>query len=300
MTTADRLDETSDTARPPVRVAGLRLGPLLMILAGLSFTIMVSFVKMARAEMSALEVVFWRGAVAMPVIAVLAWGKPWRPTNVTWLAARSVLGLFAMLLYFYAAYGLAITDQTLLGKLQPMVIAAVAPLLLGRSERTGLVGWALIALGLTGSIILITPELQVGSVYGLAALGATVLSALGHLCIRRLTATDPPAVIVLWFQAFVTVAAGLWLLALGELRMPPMSLWGPLAGVGLLAVVGQIVMTYAYRADRASVVATAAYTTPLWALGIDVVFWGVLPGWTSWLGGAIVVGAGLLLVVRSR
>lgn len=289
---------TGEADRPGLRVLGLRAGPILMILAGLCFTLMVSLVKVARADMTALEVVFWRGAIAMPAIFVLAAGRSWRPRNVPWLAARSMLGLFAMICYFYAAGGLAVTDQTLLGKLQPMVIAALAPLLLGRSESTGRGGWALIGLGLMGSAILIAPELQVGSVYGLVALLATLFSALGHLCIRRLTATDSPMVIVLWFQGFVTVASGLWLAALGLLALPPVALWGPLAGVGLLAVLGQVLMTYAYRADRASIVATAAYTTPLWALGVDVVFWGTLPAWTSWVGGAIVVGAGLLLVIR--
>jgi len=289
---------TGEADASAARVLGLRVGPLLMILAGLCFTLMVSLVKVARTDMTALEVVFWRGAVAMPAIFLLAAGRSWRPRNVPWLAARSVLGLFAMICYFYAAGGLAVTDQTLLGKLQPMIIAAVAPLLLGRSESTDWGGWALIALGLCGSAILIAPELQVGSVYGLVALLATVLSALGHLCIRRLTATDSPMVIVLWFQGFVTVASGLWLASLGMLGIPNVALWAPLAGVGLLAVLGQVLMTYAYRADRASVVATAAYTTPLWAVGVDAVFWNTLPGWTSWLGGAIVVGAGLLLVLR--
>jgi drug/metabolite transporter (DMT)-like permease len=269
-----------------------------MVAAGLMFTLMVSLVKVARAEMTALDVVFWRGAAAMPAIFVLAYGRSWRPRNVPWLAARSTLGLFAMIFYFYAAFGLAITDQTLLGHLQPMVIAALAPLVLGRGEGTDLGGWALIALGLVGSAILIAPELRVGSVYGLAALAATGFSALAHLSLRRLTATDDPTVIVLWFQGFVTVASGLWLVGTGTFAVPPTHLWLPLVGVGVLAVIGQVIMTYAYRADRASVVATAAYASPIWALSVDVLAWGVIPSWTSFLGGAIVIGAGVVLVLR--
>lgn len=284
--------------REPARWFGLRAGPLLMVVAGLMFTLMVSLVKVARAELSAMDVVFWRGAAAMPAIFVLAWGYPWRPRNVPWLAARSALGLFAMIFYFYAAFGLAVTDQTLLGHLQPMVIAALAPFVLGRGEGTDLAGWALIGLGLVGSAILIAPELQIGSVYGLASLAATGFSALAHLALRRLTRTDEPAVIVLWFQGFVTVASGLYLVATGTFVVPPVHLWLPLAGVGVLAVVGQVLMTHAYRLDRASVVATAAYASPIWAVAVDVLAWGVLPSWTSFLGGAIVIAAGIALVVR--
>ena len=54
----------------------LRRGPLLMILAGLCFTLMLACVKVLRAELSALEVVFWRGAAAAPLAGLAAWGRP--------------------------------------------------------------------------------------------------------------------------------------------------------------------------------------------------------------------------------
>ncbi len=293
-------DARSDASDAPATWLGLRVGPLLMVLAGLSFTLMVSLVKVARAELSALDVVFWRGAVAMPVIGLLALRHPLRPRRPGLLLLRASLGFAAMYCYFTAAKGLAITDQTLLGKLQPIVIAALAPVLLGRGEGAGLAGWGLIGLGLAGSAVLIAPELQVGSVYGLYALAATVFSGLAHLAIRKLTATDPPAIIVLWFQAFVTVVAGALLLGTGGFALPPPHLWAPLAGVGLLAVVGQILMTYAYRADRAPLVAAAGYTTPLWAVMVDLVAWGVVPGWHAMAGGLLVVLAGLGLVFRRQ
>ncbi|MFK7930297.1 MAG: DMT family transporter [Myxococcota bacterium] len=282
----------------PERLWGLRKGPLLMVVAGLSFTLMVSFVKVARAELSTLDVIFWRGVVSLPLIVGMASRVPWRPHRPWLLALRASLGFSAMLCYFYAAKGLAITDQTLLGKLQPIVIAALAPLLLGRSERSGAWGWVIIAMGLVGSAILIAPELQVGSLFGVAALAATVFSGLAHLCIRQLTATDKPLVIVLWFQVFISVVSGAALVATSGLHWPELHLWAPLAGVGICAVAGQMFMTYAYRADSASVVATAGYTTPIWAVCIDLVIWGVIPGWNAILGGAIVVTAGLFLIAR--
>lgn len=269
-----------------------------MIVAGLCFTVMVALVKVSRAELSTMEVIFWRGLVSLPIIFALAARGPFLPRRPGLLALRSILGFCAMLCYFYAAKGLAITDQTLLGKLQPIVIAALAPLLLGKSERSGPLGWVLIAMGLLGSAILIAPELQVGSVFGLAALAATGFSGLAHLCIRRLTATDKPITIVLWFQIFIAVASGLYLVSTQSLTVPEIHLWAPLAGVGLCAVLGQMFMTYAYRADNASVVATAGYTTPIWAVGIDIVAWQVMPSWNAIVGGLIVVTAGLFLVAR--
>lgn len=290
---------------------GLRVGPLLMILAGLSFTLMVSLVQVAREEMSFLQVVFWRGILAIPLAMVWAARVSWRPQNAPVLALRVVLGFLAMSCYFFAARGLLITDLSLLGKLQPLLIAVLAPLLLGRREGGGLAVWVMLVLGLTGTAILLAPELQIGSVYGLAALGATVFSGLAHLCIRKLTATDPPARIVLYFQVGVTVLSMPLLVGLSRvpaavelvgdgLSVPPLHLWLPLAGVGVFAFIGQMLMTLAYRADRAPIVATAGYTTPIWAVLIDIIAFARIPGWNAWLGGALVVAAGLWLVLRKR
>jgi drug/metabolite transporter (DMT)-like permease len=270
-----------------------------MVFAGLAFTVMIGFVKVARAEMSVVEVVFWRGLFAVPAVVLLAWGVPWRLTRPGLFLVRAVCGFSAMFGFFYAAKGLAVTDHTLIGKLQPLVIAALAPLLLGKGEGAGAFGWVLIAVGFVGSALLIAPELQVGSLYGLAAAGATVGSGLAHMAIRRLTARDAPAALVLWFQGFVVVVAAVGTVAwTGGLPLPPPHLWGALAGAGASAALGQVLMTRAYSFDRAPLVAAAGYTTPVWAVLIDVVAWGAYPGWNALLGGALVMAAGLLLLLR--
>jgi len=283
-----------------VRWRGLRVGPLLMIAAGLSFTLMVSFVKVARQELAVMDVVFWRGAVALPLAMLWAARTGWIPRQKVLLGLRVLFGFLAMSCYFFAAYGLEITDLSLLGKLQPLVIAVLAPFLLGKREGSGPILWVILGLGLLGTLILLAPELQVGSIYGLGALGATLFSGLSHITIRKLTETERPELIVLYFQGGITVIAGIVLGVSTGISLPPVHLWAPLAGVGVLAFVGQILMTHAYSADRAPVVATAGYTTPVWAVFIDIIAFGVIPGWNAFLGGAIVVGAGLWLVLRGK
>ena len=44
-----------------------RRGVVLMMLAALALTTMIGFVKIARAEMGSLQVMFWRGFVAIPL-----------------------------------------------------------------------------------------------------------------------------------------------------------------------------------------------------------------------------------------
>ena len=289
----------SEAARTAVTWRGIRLGPLLMVLAGLAFTVMISFVKVARSELTVVEVVLWRGLFAVPAVAMLAWGVRWRLSRPGLFLVRAACGFSAMFLLFYAAKGLDITDHTLITKLQPLVIAALAPLFLGRGEGAGVFGWVLIGLGFAGSALIIGPELQVGSWFGVAAATAPVFSAFAHMAVRRLTATDAPAALVLWFQVFVVcmAALGVWVWN-GAFVLPPVHLWGALVGAGAAAALGQVLMTKAYSFDRAPLVSAAAYTTPLWAVLIDLVAWSTTPGWNAVVGGLLVVGAGLLLLLR--
>ena len=138
-----------------------------------------------------------------------------------------------------------------------------------------------------------------GNVYGLWALGATVASAFAHTFLRSLGKTDKPATVVFWFQGVVTVYAFAALMLFeGGVQLPPQHLWAQLFAIGLVGTGGQIAMTRAYALDRASTVAAASYTSPLFALVGDLFVFALVPSWNGWLGGALVVCAGLLLVLR--
>jgi drug/metabolite transporter (DMT)-like permease len=72
-----------------------------------------------------------------------------------------------------------------------------------------------------------------------------------------------------------------------------------LVGCALSASAGQLFLTEAYRAERAARVAAASYVGPVWALVADVVVFGVWPRAEALVGGAIIVGAGLVLLRNS-
>ena len=277
-----------------------RRGPLLMILATLFFTIMVGAVKVARQELDALEVIVWRTAISAPLafalcIRVGVGIRAWRVMGL-----RVGLGTGAMVCFFTSAKGLAIADLSILSRLQPIVVAILAPLALGAVERSSRRIWALLGAGLVGSALIIGPGLEVGNVYGLWALAATVLSAGAHVAVRKLGSTDDPRIVVFWFQigacaiAFTTY----WVLTGAPLDLPPSHLWPVLGAVGLFATLGQIAMTFAYQAERASRVAAASYAAPLFGLVGDVLFFDGWPGPLAMFGGLIVIAAGLALVMR--
>ena len=280
----------------------LASGPLLMALATFMFCIMAAAIKVARAELSALEIIAWRSTISIPLAAVFAWSSGFVVHNGPLLLARAGTGFVAMVCFFTAAKGMALADIALVGHLRPLWVAVLAPLLLGAREKTGPAVWVALGLGLVGSTVLIAPELSVGSRFGLWALIGTVFSALAHTAIRGLGRTEAPRTVVFWFQLshLPFSVFGYWLWT-GELPgVPPLHLLAPILGAGVAATIGQLLMTKAYQQDRATIVAAAAYTGPLWSVALDFTVFGLVPGWTLAIGGPLIMMSAVLLYRRGR
>jgi len=180
-----------------------------------------------------------------------------------------------------------------------LVVAVAAPWVLGKGERVGTT-WGAVVLGFAGAALLIGPDLRVGHVYGLWALAGAALSAAAHLAVRSLGRDHSPFTVVVVFQvSCIPLGAGTLLLLEGRLPvLPSAEHWVPLAVVAVAASLGQLLMTQAYRLDRAAPIAAASYTAPLWGVLADLAWFAEFPGWRVWTGGTVVVAAGLWLVLR--
>lgn len=293
-----------DSADPPSTILENKprqySGLLLMCLAQVAFTIMLVFVKIAREELSTLEVAFWRSLVAIPILMVMYRKVTWTIDDRKNITLRIIFGFCALYCFFGAAKGLAIADLSLISKIQPILVALLAPLLIGHSESASHKLWGLMILAMFGCTILLAPSLQIGSHYGLLAVFAAIFSAHAHVFIRRLR-NEQSGIIVLWFQIGSGLLAFLVsVLTLDTFNMPPSHLWGPLIGTGLMATLGQLLMTSAYKNTKAPTVAIASYSGPLMAVLADVFAFSVFPTWNVYLGGSIVVLAGGLLVYKSH
>jgi drug/metabolite transporter (DMT)-like permease len=271
-----------------------------MFLAQIAFTGMVVFVKIAREELSTFEVVLWRSMFAVPLLMLMHHRISWQIRDRKTMLLRTVFGFAALCSFFGAAKGLYIADLSLISKIQPILIAILAPLILGSAEKASRQLWGLMAVAMVGCAVLLAPSWQVGSKYGLFAVMAAVFSAHAHVFIRGLR-NEHPGIVVLWFQTGSGILGVLaYLITLGPISLPPTHLWLPLAGVGLMATLGQLLMTLAYKNTKATTVAIASYAGPLVAVVADVLAFAVFPTWNVYVGGSIVVLSGVLLLRKSR
>ncbi|MEP9354895.1 DMT family transporter [Xanthobacter sp. KR7-65] len=116
--------------------------------------------------------------------------------------------------------------------------------------------------------------------------------------VRHLTRSETAEAIVFYFS-LVASLAGLATLPFGWVKPDPQT-GAILVGLGVAGGLGQICMTTATRYAPASVVAPLNYATLLWATLFGVLALGEWPDGLVLLGAAVVVAAGLALVVKEH
>ena len=272
------------------------MGVALMLLASASFATMAALVKALGAGTGIWQMVCLRCLISAPVLfSLLALqGRPLVVRAKKALAVRTLLGMSAMLGFFYALTHMDLAGCIFIGRTQPLFIALLAPLVLG--ERAPGAAWVAIAAGMAGVALILDPagEWNLGAA---AALFAALASAGAHLMVRRLNRTDAPLVIVADF----TLLTGLVTLVPAALTFRPMDgrQWLLITAVALLATCGQVLMTNAYRRDRAPAVAAAAYSSLVLSVLYGYLFWDEIPGPRVIAGGILILAGGLFLL-RSR
>lgn len=73
-----------------------------------------------------------------------------------------------------------------------------------------------------------------------------------------------------------------------------------LLGCGLSGGVGQLFLSFSYRYGEASLLAPFDYTAMIWAVALGYFVFGELPMANVWIGAAIVISAGLLILWREH
>jgi drug/metabolite transporter (DMT)-like permease len=256
------------------------------------------------------QVVFARSFFAiLPVVIFYAWrGEIWTAMNTSrpfGHVARGLTGVVSMFFLFAALARLPIADVTAITFSTPLMIVALAGLLLG--ERVRGYRWTAVILGLVGVMVILAPHLSVSemsAMTGAATLGAffalmnAVFAAAAYIQIRRLTMSETTSAIVLYFS-LISSLCGLATLPFGWV-WPDLHQSGILFLMGFIGGIGQLFMTQSYRYAQASLTAPFDYTSIIWAVILGYVAFGEVPGPSVWAGAVIVIGAGMFVIWRER
>jgi len=264
-----------------------------MVASSLCFAAMGVFVKLAAARLPFYEVAFFRacGGGLLVVLAMLALRQPFhmdRPGVLVW---RGVLGWGALSTYFLAISRLPLGDAVLLNYTSPFFTALLAAAMLGEPFTARTLGCLLVAtLGVAAVVGPTGAFLNAGAA---AAVLSAFLAAWAYVTVKRAAATNAPAVIVVVFSG----VASLLCLPFMAWRFvaPAGSEWAWLAAAAGFGTVAQTFMTYGYRLAPASTASGLTLITPLAAAVLGILCLGAVPTPGLLLGGALIVGAGVVL-----
>ena len=295
------------------------LGVSSLVLGILIFSLQDIAVKGMGGIYPILEIVIFRGLVAMPLTLLFfrLEGRRGLPTTKQH-KLEYIRGLFLFLSYTTYFMGLAALPLAEIAAIRfsaPLMITALSVVLLSEKVRPS--RWVALSVGFIGVLIIVRPgsaNFNIGSVFILLS---TLFYALSAILTRRLQATDSSATMAYYSSLFYLVAAAVLAplaIAVGPTPNAPASIafifhaWAMptlldlivMAGLGLVWAGGMYFMARAYSLALASVVAPFEYVTlpinTLWGL----VLWHQFPTLATWVGAGLTLVSGLYTLYQDQ
>ncbi len=192
----------------------------------------------------------------------------WRPFTL-WI--RSFAGSVSMVCTFYALTRLPPSDVLTLTNMFPLWVALLSWPLLGEPPPGHV--WLSVVSGAVGVVLIQQPHLARGNFAVLVAFGGSFFTAVAMLGLHRLREVQPRAIVVHFSAIALCFCVASWFLFDRPERPRPTS-WGwvvlLLAGVGLSATVGQVLLTRAFAAGSPARVSVVGLTQVVLVLVLDL------------------------------
>ncbi|MEZ5480556.1 MAG: EamA family transporter [Thiolinea sp.] len=287
-------------------------GIQLMILASCLLPLMDATAKTLGETIGSSSIVLARFFFQSLFLLPLVWRTLYLPRGLELRLhlLRACALSFATLCFFTAIQVMPIADALAVFFVMPLLVTLLAPWILGET-----VGWrrrAAVAVGMIGAVIIIQPGQALFGWRAFLPLGTALGFAFYLMYTRKLARSGeggnvPALTMQFWSGLFGTLLTALTILLLQPLNWPVFELawpeawqWGRLVLVGLLAAIGHLVMTSAFRYADASMLAPFQYVELIAAALLGWWLFGDIPALTTWIGTLILVSSGLYIFQRER
>ncbi len=271
--------------------------------AMLSLGIMFAFVKLAgQNDVHVTESLFYRQLTAMPLICFLIWrseaGWPAISSDKHHLhILRSILGIFAMGLNFWAMTLLPLADATTISFTVPIFATLFAALIL--REQVGFRRWLAVLIGFVGVLIVIQPGGTLIPAFGASvALAGALVTAAVTLVIRVLGRTETSIITIFWFSVYTLPALTICAYIYGGGH--DARTWGYLFAIGVFGTLGQLTITQSLRLAPVSTIMPMDYSALIWSTIFGILIFSQWPGLSIWIGAPIIIGSGLFIAWREH
>ncbi|WP_435938333.1 DMT family transporter [Moraxella bovoculi] len=271
-------------------------GSFYMVLASLAFALMLVFIKLSGQKfgMNTYELTFWRVSFALVLLGGFSWlkGRSFRTNYLKEHFWRSLAGSIALLMNFYVVLHLPLATASTLQNTSAIFLGLLSIIIL--RQKPSLMAWLSLILGFIGVVILLKPTTGGDTFAMLIGLASGAISGYAYLQVRELSLLGEPAWrIVFYFSLLSTLTSGVlaWYFGFTPVTLASLPY---IAGIGVTALAGQLLMTYAYQVGQKFVVAVLNYLGVVFAMIFGVMWFGErLDAWAL-LGIVIIMASGII------
>ena len=278
-------------------LAGPGAGIALMLFATAVLTVMHALVRHVSADIHPFEIAFFRnlfGLIAILPLLLRVGRSGFVSQQPKLQVLRALIGVVAMLGWFYALSAMPIAEATALS-FSTILFASVGSVLF-LSETMGVRRWSAVAVGFIGALIVLRPGIEVMSIGSIFVLVSSVAWGFSLVIVKRLAQTDSTVSIVLWMSistAIISLVPAWWVWT-----TPTLAQFGWLALIGVLGTAGVLAFTHALRMADATVLLPLDFTRLIWASLIGFIAFAEIPDIWTWIGGLVILSSTTYITFR--
>lgn len=283
------------------------LGIYFMLVSSLFFAATGAFGKILSANMSSVEVVFFRNLIGVILISYALFKN--RPKqhggNLPLLLFRAFIGVISLLAFFYNIANIGLAEAFTYAKTAPIFLSIIAAIFL--KEKMGKFGWISVFIGFIGVFFIMQPNVGISKADLMGIING-IFAALAYASVRGLRKYYDPRVIVFTFVFVGTLIPGICMI-LGEFYsdpnfdfmiakfvMPSIKDWFFIVIMGICGVIFQTYLTKAYAASKkAGIVSAVSYSDIVFSLFFGLLLGDNLPNILAWFGIILIVLSGILI-----
>ena len=277
------------------------LGIGFMLLAMLLFPILDVLAKKLGAQGQPIMQTVWSrmalgAALTFPLLARLEGLSGLTPKAIPLNMLRGLAIISTTFFFFSAMKFQGIAETLSLYFIQPIIVTAAAPLLLG--ERVGPTRWIAVIAGFIGVIVIIRPGMMTmnpGAVLALASgASAAVVLLTSRILAAQASALANTFYTSLWGGILCSVIM-FW-----QWQAPSAQQWAMMLGIAIVGTTCNYLIIKAFDWCEASLLAPFGYAEMINAVFLGWMFFGDLPDHWTFVGVAILIGAALFVSHREH
>ena len=268
-----------------------------ILAATLCFSTTNALIRGLSGAVPPVEIAFFRSIFGLSILApIVAWYgvKSVATARLNWHAARGVLHVASMMIWFVALSMVPLAEAAALEFAAPIMTTAIAIVFLGEAIRMRRM--VALVVGIAGVLIVVRPGFETVSMGQLLILLSVTLWAGCQLIIRELGRTESA-----FAQGFYTVIVFTPVTALATIPIwvtPSLSSVAMMFMIAAVSTVGIWFYGEAFRRAEMTAILPLEATKLVWAVGLGWIFFAEQPEVLTLVGGLVIFGAAAYITIR--